>query len=70
MAGKEELIGRAVIDIDFRNRLLADPVGTIEAEGYDIEPALLEQLKNLDPAAAAAAAAGLDSAFTDRKAAS
>lgn len=70
MAGKEELIGRAIIDADFRKRLLADPQGTIEAEGFEVEPELIEQLKGIDPAAAEAAAAGLDQAFSERRAAS
>ncbi len=70
MAGKEELIGRAVIDADFRARLLADPQGTIEAEGFEVEPELINQLKAMDPVAAEAAARGLDQAFAERKAAS
>lgn len=68
--GKEELIGRAVIDEEFRARLLADPAGTIAAEGYEVDQELIDQLTNLDPEAAAAAAKGLDAAFADRKAAS
>lgn len=70
MAGKEELIGRAIIDADFRARLLADPQGTIEAEGFVVEPELINQLKNMDPVAAEAAARGLDQALAERKAAS
>lgn len=70
MPGKEELIGRAIIDADFRARLLADPAGTIQAEGFEVEPQLVEQLKNIDPAAAEAAARGLDAALAERKAAS
>lgn len=70
MAGKEELIGRAIIDAEFRARLLADPQGTIDAEGFVVEPELVNQLKNLDPSAAEAAARGLDAAFAERRAAS
>lgn len=70
MAGKEELIGRAVIDPEFRARLLADPEGTITAEGYDVPADLVAQIKALDPEAANAAAAGLDAAFAERRAAS
>ncbi len=67
--GKAELIGRAVIDEDFRRELLADPVGTIQAGGYDVDQELIDQLVNLDPAAAEAATRGLDAAFAERKAA-
>jgi hypothetical protein len=67
--GKEELIGRAVVDADFRKRLLADPDGTIAAEGYEIDDELLAQIKSVDAAAAEAATADLDAAFADRKAA-
>lgn len=31
-----DLIGRAVVDADFRGRLLADPDGTIASEGYEV----------------------------------
>ena len=67
--GKEELIGRAVVDADFRKRLLADPEGVIAAEGYEIDAELLEQIKNVDPEAAEAAAGAVDGEFGDRKAA-
>jgi hypothetical protein len=71
MSGKsqEELIGRAVIDPEFRKRLLSDPEGTIRAEGYEVDQDFLDQLKSIDPEAAEAAAANLDSAFPERKAA-
>ncbi len=32
--GYDEFVGRAVNDAEFRKRLLKDPVGVIEAEGY------------------------------------
>jgi len=66
---QEEIIGRAVVDPDFRKRLLADPEGTIAAEGYSASPEFIAQLKAMDSEAAAAAAANLDEAFPQRKAA-
>jgi hypothetical protein len=68
--GTDSLIGRAVIDPDFRRRLLTDPEATIAAEGYEVSPEIMGQLKGMDPAAAEAAAANLDAAFADRRAAS
>lgn len=67
--GKEELIGRAVVDADFRKRLLEDPDAVIAAEGYEIDAATLEQIKSVDPDAAEAATGDIDAAFSDRKAA-
>jgi len=66
---QEEIIGRAVIDPDFRSRLLADPEGTIKAEGYTATPEFIAQLQNMDTEAAMAAASNLDGAFAQRKAA-
>jgi hypothetical protein len=57
--GKDELIGRAVVDADFRKRLLTDPEGVIASEGYEVEPDVIEKIKQLDPDAAEAAAKGL-----------
>lgn len=68
--GKEALIGRAVIDPDFRKQLLADPEGTIKAGGYTIDDETLELLKNFDPAAAEEAASDVNRAFAERRAAS
>ncbi len=68
--GREALIGRALIDADFRSRLLQAPEATIAAEGYTVPAELVEQLKSVDPDQAAAAVADFDAAFADRKAAS
>lgn len=68
--GREALIGRALIDVDFRERLLSDPETTISAEGYTVPTELVAQLKNIDAEQAAAAVAEFDAAFADRKAAS
>ncbi len=66
---REALIGRAVTDDDFRRRLLADPKGTLEAEGYDVDPAVVAQLQTIDPKAAESAVGHLDNAYASRKAA-
>jgi len=67
--GRDELIGKAVMDPEFRKRLLADPEKVIADEGYEIDDALLEQLRNIDPEAAEAATSSIDLSFADRKAA-
>ena len=67
--GRDELIGRAVMDADFRKRLLADPEKVVAEDGYEIDDELLAQLRNIDPAAAEAATSNIDAAFADRKAA-
>jgi hypothetical protein len=59
--GKAELLQRLMTDADFRRRLLSDPEGVIAAEGYIIDPAVIDQLKSLDVAAAEAAIAQLGS---------
>ena len=66
---QEEVIGRAVIDPDFRDRLLKDPEGTVKAEGYAVSAEFITQLKDMDTDAAMAAASNLDGAFAQRKAA-
>ena len=68
--GREALIGRALIDPDFRERLLADPEATISSEGYTVPEDLVTQLKAIDAEQAAAAVAEFDAAFAHRKAAS
>lgn len=42
----DELIGRALKDKDFRDRLLADPAETLEAEGYEATPELVAAIKS------------------------
>ena len=46
-----EIVGRGIADAEFRQRFLADPQGTLDAEGYDIE--LTEEqvadVEGLDP---------------------
>lgn len=65
----KELIGRAVVDTDFRRRLLQDPEATIRDEGYEIDEEVLLKLKSVDPAVAEATARQLDEAFAIRNAA-
>jgi hypothetical protein len=68
-SAREDVIARAVTDADFRARLLADPEGTLAAEGYDVPAEFVAQIKAIDPADVAAATGSLDAAFADRKAA-
>lgn len=46
----EELIGHALSDKSFRDRLLASPETTLDAEGYEVTPELVQAIKsaNLD----------------------
>lgn len=66
----ESLIQRAASDADFRSRLLADPTGTIDAEGYDVPADTREKMASMDRAAAEQALAALGAVDGDRKAAS
>ena len=43
----ERLIGRAVMDKEFREQLLNDPEGAARAAGFNLTDAELEQLKSL-----------------------
>jgi len=46
-----ELVGRAIQDSEFRNKLLADPAAVVAAEGYELTDPQIEALRNLDAAA-------------------
>jgi len=46
-----ELVGRAIQDSEFRNRLLEDPAAVVAAEGFDLTDEQIEALRNLDAAA-------------------
>lgn len=48
-AGFEQLLTRAETDAEFRDRLAADLEGTLEAEGVEPEPALVEALRSRLP---------------------
>ena len=57
---ERDLIGRAVVDAEFRGRLLKDPDGVVEIEGYEISDdarARLRETASLSPAAVEAAIA-------------
>ena len=56
-------MGQAIIDADFRKKLLADPEMVIQAEGYEIEPAVVDKLKAMDPAVVEAAVGKLEQDF-------
>lgn len=58
MKTEQELIRRAVVDPEFRKRLLADAEGVIKTEGYEVSAEVLEQIKKsitMTPAAVEAA---------------
>jgi hypothetical protein len=55
----ERLIGRAVMDKDFREQLLNDPEGAAKAAGFNLSDAELEQLKSQVERYKAASSAGL-----------
>jgi hypothetical protein len=44
----ERLIGRAVLDAEFRARLLADPEKVIRDEGFDLTEEELEKVTGVD----------------------
>jgi hypothetical protein len=41
----ERLIGRAVIDHEFRAKLFDDPDGVVQAEGFKLDPGEMEQVR-------------------------
>jgi hypothetical protein len=61
----EDLIGHALSDKSFRDRLLASPEATLSAEGYEATPEVIQAIKsaNLDDLSA------FESNTADRKAA-
>ena len=63
--GYNELVGRAIVDQDFRKKLLTDPDKVIKDEGFDIAPEILAKLKAIDPVAAEAAVSKLEENFGD-----
>lgn len=44
----ERLVGRAILDVEFRERLFADPEAVIREEGYDLTPDEMTQLQEVD----------------------
>ncbi len=66
MSTAAELIGRALFDAEFRERLLADPEGTLRAEGIEPDEETLGHLAKLDPAMLEKAGAKLNRNFLKR----
>lgn len=50
MASKdlERLVGRIILDAEFRKRLFADPEAVIREEGYELAPDEMAQLQKVD----------------------
>ncbi|HEU5278606.1 MAG TPA: hypothetical protein VFU26_06860 [Gaiellaceae bacterium] len=44
-AGIDEIVTRAEADAAFRRRLIEDLEGALQAEGYERDPALVEELR-------------------------
>lgn len=44
-AGFDEIVARAEADAAFRRRLIEDLEGALQAEGYERDPALVEELR-------------------------
>jgi hypothetical protein len=53
----ERLVGRAVIDEEFRKRLISDPDGTIKDAGFSLSD---EELKQIQDAVAKGGSKGAD----------
>jgi len=43
-----ELIGRAVVDAEFRKKLMANPENTVKEAGYDLTDEQLKALKSMN----------------------
>jgi hypothetical protein len=44
-SGLDEIVARAEADAEFRARLISDLEGALAAEGYEREPAVVEELR-------------------------
>ena len=44
-AGLDEIVARAEADLEFRARLVADLEAALAAEGYERDPAVVEELR-------------------------
>lgn len=62
MKSDKDLIGRAVVDAAFRARLLADPDGVIEAEGYVVADETRARIKEAASSTTASVEAAIHSA--------
>jgi hypothetical protein len=55
----ERLIGRAVLDSEFRERLFADPEKAVREAGFDLSGEEMATLKQIDPQQARDAVEGM-----------
>jgi hypothetical protein len=55
----ERLVGRAVLDAEFRERLFADPDKALREEGFDLTDEEMTALKQVDRKKARKAAEGM-----------
>lgn len=65
----EDLIGHAMSDKSFRDRLLASPEETLAAEGYEVGPEVIEGIKAANADDANKFATNLEADTAQRKAA-
>lgn len=47
MKTEQDLIARAILDAEFRGRLLKEPEAVIDAEGYQVSPQTRERIKSV-----------------------
>jgi hypothetical protein len=65
----EDLIGHALSDKSFRDRLLAAPEATLEAEGYEATPEVIAAIKSTNAEDFNRVANGVEEQIAGRKAA-
>ena len=57
----ERLVGRAILDAEFRERLFADPEKTVREEGFNLNKKEMAALKEVDAEKAMTLASELES---------
>jgi len=62
---EKDLIGRAVVDSEFRARLLKDPDGVISAEGYEVADETRSRIREAASSTPTAVAAAIDAAVRE-----
>jgi hypothetical protein len=65
MKSEKDLIGRAVVDAPFRARLLADPDGVIDAEGYVVSDETRARIREAARSTPASVEAAISAAARD-----
>lgn len=65
MKSEKDLIGRAVVDAQFRTRLLADPDGVIDAEGYTVSDETRARIREAAQSTPASISAAIHAAARD-----